>query len=118
MQTAVAVTDQFAEGDLEGVARAREVLPRLRDEYKRAYYAGIICERRAMAQLHRGGPGAEDAAADWLRDALGWFERAEAQRPLGNDEAILRWNTCVRTLGRLGPAPAPAPREYEPVLDD
>ena len=27
-----------------------------------------------------------------------WYEKAEAQRPAGNDEAILRWNTCARIL--------------------
>jgi hypothetical protein len=39
----LAITDQFAEGPTEGVHRARELLPRLDDEYKRDYYAGIIC---------------------------------------------------------------------------
>ena len=26
------------------------------------------------------------------------FEKAEGLRPPGNDESILRWNTCVRML--------------------
>src|SRR3954465_14231818 len=50
----LAITDQFAEEMSEGVHRAREYLPRLTDSYERAYYAGIICERRARAQLQRG----------------------------------------------------------------
>ena len=33
-----------------------------------------------------------------LRDALQLFEQAEALRPAGNDEAILRWNRCVRLI--------------------
>jgi hypothetical protein len=33
-------------------------------------------------------------------DALDCFERAERVRPAGNDDAILRWNTCVRVLQR------------------
>src|SRR5947207_439713 len=49
----LSITDQFGEEQSGGVHRAREVLPRLKDDYKRAYYAGIICERRAKAQLHR-----------------------------------------------------------------
>ena len=26
------------------------------------------------------------------------YEKAEAIRPAGNDEALLRWNTCARIL--------------------
>ena len=37
-------------------------------------------------------------AAEWLREAMQWYERAEAMRPPGNEEAILRWNTCARLL--------------------
>ena len=112
----LALTDQFSEGGAPGVLRAQELLPRLRDEYKRAYYHGIVCERRAKARLGGHTLGAEDAAAEWLREAMEWYERAEAMRPAGNDEAILRWNTCARILGRFGSARVA--REYEPVLDD
>src|SRR6476661_10638321 len=38
----LAITDQFADDLGDAVRRARDVLPRLRDEYKRAYYTGII----------------------------------------------------------------------------
>jgi hypothetical protein len=96
----LAITDQFAEGPTEGVQRARELLPRLTDEYKGAYYAGIICERCAKAQLRRQRPGSGEAAYYWLREAMSWYEKAEARRPAGNDEAILRWNTCARMLNR------------------
>jgi hypothetical protein len=96
----LAITDQFAAGPTEGVRRARELLPRLHDEYKRAYYAGIVCERCAKAQLRPQTPGAGEMAYHWLREAMSWYEKAEAQRPAGNDESILRWNTCVRMLNR------------------
>jgi hypothetical protein len=36
-----------------------------------------------------------------FEDALKWFEEAEKIRPPGNDEAILRWNRCVRILKNL-----------------
>jgi hypothetical protein len=29
---------------------------------------------------------------------MGWFEKAEAVRPPGNDDALLRWNTCARII--------------------
>src|ERR671914_1227049 len=75
----LAITDQFAEGPAEGVRRAREVLPRLSDEYKRAYYAGIICERCGKAQLRSHLPRAGEMAYSWLREAMRWYERAESQ---------------------------------------
>jgi hypothetical protein len=114
----LSITDQFGEELPDGVHRAREVLPRLKDEYKRAYYAGIICERRAKALLHRASLGAADVAVEWFREAMSWYERAESLRPAGNDESILRWNTCVRLLGRHEPSGRSAPREYEPALEE
>lgn|SRR5690348_1330763 len=114
----LSITDQFAEEPADGVRRARDVLPRLTDDYKRAYYAGIICERRAKAHLHRSTLGAADVAAEWFHEAMSWYERAEAMRPAGNDEAILRWNTCLRMLGRHEPSGRSAPRDYEPALED
>ena len=112
----LAITDQFDDAPADGVRRAREVLPRLTDEYDRVYYAGIICERRARAQLDGGALGSAEVAAEWYRDAMRWYEKAETMRPAGNDEAILRWNTCVRMLERY--EKAPVVREYEPALDD
>jgi hypothetical protein len=49
---------------------------------------------------------------------MAWYERAEALRPQGNDESILRWNTCVRLLGRHERSDRSAPREYEPALEE
>jgi hypothetical protein len=94
----LAITDQFGEAPTEGARRAQKVLPRLHDEYKRTYYAGLICERCAKAQLRSGTPRSGEMAYQWLREAMSWYEKAEAQRPAGNDEAILRWNTCGRLL--------------------
>ena len=114
----LSISDQFAEELSDGVHRAREVLPRLKDDYKRAYYAGIICERRAKSLLHRSALGAADVAVEWFREAMSWYEKAESLRPAGNDESILRWNTCVRLLGRHEPSGRSAPREYEPALEE
>jgi hypothetical protein len=109
----LAITDQFGTAPTEGVRRAREVLPRLQDEYKRAYYAGIICERCAKAQLRSGAPKSGEMAYHWLREAMTWYEKAESERPAGNDEAILRWNTCARMLARY---PQLRPGTDEPVV--
>ncbi len=96
----LAITDQLAERPAEGAKRAQELLPRLDDEYKRMYYAGIVCERTAKAHLRRGSMGSGELAYPWFREAMEWYERAEARRSAGNDEAILRWNTCARILAR------------------
>ena len=112
----LAITDQFGEELSDGVKRAREVLPRLEDEYERTYYAGIICERRARAQLHRGALGSAEVASEWFREAMTWYAKAEKMRPPGNDESILRWNTCVRMLGRHERSSGQS--EYEPALED
>ena len=94
----LSLTDQFAEHRAGSVQRAQEFASRLAGEYERTYYAGIICERRAKAQLLHAGHGASSAAREWLKEALDHFERAEGLRPPGNDDAILRWNSCVRLL--------------------
>ncbi len=112
----LSITDQFPDDLSDGVTRARAVLPRIDDPYKRAYYTGIILERRAKAQLHHGRHGAGDVASESLREAMRWYEAAEGQRPSGNDEAILRWNTCVRLLNRH--ERAPEPMEYVPALGE
>ncbi len=39
-------------------------------------------------------------AYDLFRQAMDWYEKAEALRPPGNDDALLRWNTCARILAR------------------
>ena len=101
----LAVTDRLGKGYGVGVTEAQEVLARLRDNYERAYYAGIICERRGKAQLRQGYPGAGHDAYEFLREAMTWFEKAEALRPPKNDDALLHWNTCARIIMRnqLGP---------------
>jgi hypothetical protein len=96
----LALTDQF---DTDGVSAVRDtnaVIERLTDPYARAYYSGIVLERRAKAQLHHGVPGSGPRAYEWLREAMGCYEKAEAIRPTGNDDALLRWNACARLLMR------------------
>ncbi|HSF32366.1 MAG TPA: hypothetical protein VLK82_18085 [Candidatus Tectomicrobia bacterium] len=92
----LALTDQFDRG--LPINRSQDLLPRLHSEYERAYYAGIIYERKARAQLDQGMPGAKFVAYELLREAMFWYDRAEAIRPPDNDDARLRWNACARTV--------------------
>ena len=92
----LALTDQLVEEP--GVAlRAQQVARSLDEEYERLYYLGIVSERSAKAHLRRGGVSLE-GVYDWLADAMEFYDRAEALRPPGNDDAILRWNACARLL--------------------
>jgi hypothetical protein len=92
----LALSDQFADA-FGAAARAQQLAAQLRGEYEKLYYSGLVAERRAKAHLHRGG-AASQGAYEWLMDALEYFQRAEQVRPPGNDDAILRWNACVRVL--------------------
>ena len=94
----LALTDRFGKGYAIGFTQAQEILPRLRDSYDRAYYAGIIRERRAKAYLGQSAPGTGFNAYELLREAMDCYEQAEAIRPAGNDDAVLRWNACARLI--------------------
>ena len=94
----LALTDRFGKGYGVGVHQVQEVLTQIRDPYERAYYAGIICERRAKAQLLQSGLGSGLGAYEFLREAMHHYEHAETLRPAGNDDALLRWNACARII--------------------
>ena len=96
----LALTDRFSKGYGVSDTQAKEVLGKIKGEYERAYYSGILAERRAKAQLARGTPGSHHQAYDGFREAMHWFEKAEAVRPAGNDDALLRWNTCARMIAK------------------
>lgn len=92
----LALTDQFASDARAMLVDALDSVERLDDEYERTYLTGLVYERWAKAQLARGTPA--HALLGWLRDALGRYEQAAALAPPGDDEAVLRWNACVRLI--------------------
>ena len=94
----LAMSDRTFKGYAVGDAQINEILARLQDPYERVYYAGIMAERNAKVKLHLGTKYGHHAAYDLLRKAMDCFEQAEALRPAGNDDAILRWNTCARII--------------------
>ncbi|PRQ05575.1 hypothetical protein [Enhygromyxa salina] len=82
-------------------------IDKLDDAYSRLYYRGLITEREALGFLERGHAAA--FAYEGLREAMDLYEAAEKLRPVGNDDAILRWNACVRVIRREKLRP---PAEY------
>jgi hypothetical protein len=116
----LALTDQFRDetsSARNAAARAGDLVERLADDYDRNYYAGIIRERRAKAVLQRDSYAAATTANGWLREAMIFFERAQAIRPAHNDDAVLRWNACGRLLQHL-PDTEPADIKEHPIQSE
>lgn len=112
----LALSDQLRFPTAPSVSDLQALADALPDPYQRAYYNGIICERHGKARLARGGPGSGAVVYDWLRQAMDWYLEAEAQRPAGDDSALLRWNTCARLIDRYKDI-APAAEEPETMLE-
>ena len=113
----LALTDQIGDHS-RAFSDSLAIVDRLESTYDRAYYAGIAWERRAKARNNGGGHSAHMYAYDWIVRALALFEEAERRRAPGNDDAVLRWNACVRYLGchrELAPA---AQEEPEPIVSE
>ncbi|HKV80572.1 MAG TPA: hypothetical protein VJP02_20645 [Candidatus Sulfotelmatobacter sp.] len=91
----LARTDQFP---VQVPAKAQEILAQIKGDYEKAYYAGIIWERLGHARIRQGGTGPGPSAYHALREAMTDYERAINFAPPGNDDAILRWNTCARVI--------------------
>lgn len=104
----LAMSDRFGKDYAIGDARITEYITRIKGDYERTYYTGIMYERRAKATLARDGVGAYEL----FRQAMTCFETAEAMRPAGRDDAILRWNGCVRIITRNNLAPRDMPHDF------
>jgi tetratricopeptide (TPR) repeat protein len=98
------ITDQFKGSLTDGFREAQSCFEKLSSPYERSYYMGILHERRAKAQM-RAGHLAHSLLASF-ENALRCFEEAEKIRPAGNDDALLRWNRCVRLMQGLPGATA------------
>lgn len=113
----LALTDEIPQ-ESSAFAGAMEAMSGLETEYDRSYYSGIAWERRAKASYAARAVGASSSIYDWTVKALRLFGEAEHLRPAGNDDAVLRWNACVRFLDRhkeLGPTMEEA---SEPILSE
>ena len=96
----LALTDQFTGSGFDRYGEAEDIFQHLKDPYEQHYYTGILYERRAKAQLSAGR--APRTVSELFDKALHSFAEAENIRPAGNDDAILRWNRCVRLLQNQG----------------
>jgi len=102
----LALTDQFAAAETKSrVKLARRVAAELTDEYDRTYHEALVWEREGRSYLAKGLSGS--FAYECLREAMDRFDRAGELREQGNDDALLRYNACLRTIQshRLEPRP-------------
>lgn len=104
----LAMSDRFGKDYAIGDARITEYLTRIKGDYERSYYSGIMYERRGKAVLAKGGVGAYEL----FLQAMDCFETAESMRPPGNDDAILRWNGCARIISRNDLKPRNMPHDF------
>lgn len=95
----LAITDQFTGSTSDRRQEAESCFAKLTSLYERSYYLGILHERRAKAQM-RAGHLAHSLLASFEK-AMQCFEEAEKLRPEDNDDALLRWNRCLRLLNSI-----------------
>ena len=101
----LAITDQFTmPGEPSGLQErkqdAESLLGRLPDEYSRLYYKGVMLERWSKSLLRvKTDPS---IVHGYLVRAMAAYTEAEAFSEPGNQDAELRWNTCVRIIERYG----------------
>lgn len=97
----LAMSDRFGKDYGVGESNINDYLHKITNDYERAYYTGIVFERRAKAVLAKDGVN----AFELFEKAMDCFEQAEKMRSPGNDDAILRWNGCARVVRRNNLAP-------------
>ncbi len=93
----LALTDQF-DSSSSKANQAISIAKNLKDEYSRIYYSGIIAERRGAVALKSRTLGSGFDAYEWYREAMEFFEKADAINKQVNNDPILRWNTCARAI--------------------
>lgn len=110
----LALTDQFHHTEKQSQIRAiQKAIEKLDSEYQRHYYTGLLNERRARSLISQ--PMSHSFAYDYFMEALESYQQAGKTSPEHNDDAILRWNSCIRTIQQQKLQPR---RDSEDILVD
>ena len=83
-----AIAQQVGSGVGGDVSETARLIGELKSEFDRAYYSGIVQERRAKELLAHGTLGVGPAVYDLLVKAMDHYESAQAVSAPGNDSAI------------------------------
>jgi tetratricopeptide (TPR) repeat protein len=93
----LALTDQLHHTEKQSqIKLLQKMIARLASEYERHYYTGILNERRARFLISQ--PMSHSFAYDYFMEAIQAYQQAEKLSPDNNDDAILRQNSCIRTI--------------------
>ncbi|MBK5279152.1 MAG: hypothetical protein JJE09_09850 [Bacteroidia bacterium] len=111
----LSLTDQFGEPSAKTTNQALVIAKGLKDEYSRIYYSGIVHERQGATALKSGTPGSNFDAYEWYREAMEFYEKADAINADDNNDPALRWNTCARIIMESNLCERPA--DNFPVLE-
>jgi tetratricopeptide (TPR) repeat protein len=110
----LALTDQLHHTEKQSQIKIiQKTIERLESDYQRSYYTGLLNERRARFLVSQ--PMSHSFAYDYFAEALQHYKQAVKLSPEHNDDAILRWNSCVRTIEKEKLTPR---RDSEDILVD
>jgi hypothetical protein len=112
----LALTDQFSRSSTHSAKHALSITQTLKDDYARIYYSGIVNERLGAAALASSNPGSDFDAYEWYREAMDLYEKASALSKDGNNDPVLRWNTCARIIMEYHLRERPA-EGYQPTFE-
>lgn len=114
----LSITDQFNDDNgSASSAEAKELCSQLNSPFEQKYYRGIIAERMGKTTLLRNTPRVKYIAYEFYRTAMEFFEEAETIQPEGNQDAILRWNACVRMIEEFKLKRSQDDHHAQPFLD-
>ena len=103
----LAISDQIDAHKASSRSEAQKLCDQLTGEYEQKYYRGIVEERTGKAALKRNSPRVKYIAYEYYRKAMNYYEEAQKIHPEKNEDAILRWNACVRLIQERKLEPAP-----------
>lgn len=93
----LALLDQISRTENQTHIKTIErTIDNLTSQYQRYYYLGLLSERRARHLLTQAM--SRSFSYDYFIEALTSYQQAIELCPQKNDEAILRWNSCIRTV--------------------
>lgn len=73
-----------------------DAIRRLKSAYDKVYYQGIFSERKGRALMRNAM--SRSFAYNLFLQAIEYYQRAEKLSNDDNDDAVLRYNACVRTI--------------------
>jgi tetratricopeptide (TPR) repeat protein len=113
----LAITDQFGLEKRSSDTEAKRLCKQLTSPYEQKYYRGIIEERLGKISLKRTTPRVKYIAFEHYYRAMEYFEEAEKLRPKGNEDSVLRYNACARSIKQFKLEPSPDDNGVQPFLD-